>query len=444
MASSSKAVVAAGSTAVAAIDPDQTLKASKALLAHIKKAAAAKQSADEATTKKRNLLEGVDDDDDEAPIWLTLTTKRHIVDKARLQPGKIPLPHSLHALDDGDGDGKALPAAGAAPTICAITADPQRAYKNIVASEAFPASLARRITRVIDFSKLKAKYGQYEAQRKLFAEHDVFVADDRIINRLPKVLGKTFYKSTLKRPIPVVLSAKQPKSHGRRVKRGGDKKKDKRAAGQADDDDDDDAAALAGANAGSAADIAKEIRKALGSALVSLAPTTNTAIRIGYAHWPAEHIAANVDAVVTALVDRWVPQRWRNVRSVYIKGARTAALPIWQTDELWLDQADVMADDDARALAAAPAAGSVKANIGKKRKSLGAADDDDDNNNKTGDGDDAQPPAAKKSRKTRSQQQPATDDAPDAAAELDRKAASAERRAKLKKQKAAAKKAMEA
>ncbi|KAM4058859.1 ribosomal protein [Hirsutella rhossiliensis] len=390
MAPPSKEVVAAGSSALTRIDPDQTLKASKALLAHIKKAARQQQ---EGADGKRNLLQDDDDDvDDDTPVWLTLTTKRHIADKARLQPGKIALPHPL--VDEA-----------AATTVCAITADPQRAYKNLIGSDDFPAALRRRITRVIDLSKLKAKYGQYEAQRKLFAEHDVFVADDRIINRLPKMLGKTFYKTTVKRPIPVVLQAKRPKVDGKRVKRP-EKKKSKT------DDDTDDVAV----NAGTAADIAKEIEKALGSALVSLAPTTNTAVRVGYAHWPPEHIADNVDAVVSALVDRWVPQKWRNVKSIYIKGPRTAALPIWQTDELWLGEGDVVADQDDD-----EKAGSEKANVGKKRKSLDAAGAADAS------------PAPKKKKK---EAKPDGDDE-----QLDKQIT--ERKAKLKKQKAAAKKAME-
>ncbi|PNY28264.1 ribosome biogenesis protein [Tolypocladium capitatum] len=382
----SKEVVAAGSKAVASIDPDQTLKASKALLAHIKKAA--KQSAAEST--KRNLLK--DDDNGDAadsPVWLTLTTKRHITDKARLQPGKIPLPHSLNTDET--------------TTICAITADPQRAYKNIIGSDAFPAALARRITRVIDFSKLKAKYGQYEAQRKLFAEHDVFLADDRIVNRLPKVLGKTFYKTTQKRPIPVVLQAKRPKVDGKRAKRA------KKGAEAGDEP---------AVNAGTAADVAKEMEKALGSALVSLAPTTNTAVRVGFAHWTPEQIADNVDAVATALVEKWVPQKWRNVRSVYIKGPDTAALPIWLTDELWVDDKDVVADDD-------EAKAAQKANIGKKRKAL-------EHVAATGE---AESPAPKKKAKKQAKKPDGDDDKLDVQI--------AERKAKLRKQKAAANKAIE-
>jgi ribosome biogenesis protein UTP30 len=63
------------------------------------------------------------------------------------------------------------------------------------------------VSRVIGFTKLKAKFSQYEAQRALYADHDIFLADDRIVNRLPAVLGKTFFKTTTKRPVPVVISA---------------------------------------------------------------------------------------------------------------------------------------------------------------------------------------------------------------------------------------------
>ncbi|PHH74461.1 hypothetical protein CDD80_3070 [Ophiocordyceps camponoti-rufipedis] len=342
MASSKKVIVVA-SDAVTPIDPDQTLKASKALLAHIQKAA--KEGAEQAADKssKRNLL---DDDDDvrDTPIWLTLTTKRHLSGTTRLKPVKIPLPHSLNEDET--------------ITICAITADPQRVYKDVIASPEFPAALAKRITRVIDFSKLKAKYSQYEAQRKLFSEHDIFVADDRIVNRLPKVLGKTFYKSTQKRPIPVVLEAKRTKVNGKLV---GHKKRNAAAAAAGGE------GAVKASNTASAADMAKEINKAIGCALVSLSPSANTTIRVAYAHWEPEHVAANVAAVASALVEKWVPHQWRNVKSIYIKGPTTAALPIWQTDELWLNEADIVADADDDRDASARA---EKANIGKKRKSM--------------------------------------------------------------------------
>lgn len=350
------------------------MKASKALLAHIKKAS--KEQAE--GSSKRNLLE--DDDALETPVWLNVTTKRHIVDKARLQPGKIQLPHPLNTDESS--------------TICLITAEPQRAYKDIVASDEFPAELGKRVTRVIDFGKLKAKYGQYEAQRKLFSEHDVFLGDDRIINRLPKVLGKTFYKTTQKRPIPVVLQAKAPKADGKRAKR-------QKTEGTV--------------NAGTPQDIAKEIEKAVGAALVSLTPSTNVAIRIGYSGWTPEQIAENVDAVVTGLVEKWIPQKWRNMKSIHIKGPETTALPIWLTDELWVDEKDVIADtEETKTLRG------EKPNIGKKRKSLEGAEE-------------ADVPAPKKKAK---KQVPEADDS-----KLDKQIS--DRKSRLRKQKAAAKKAID-
>ncbi|KAL6851087.1 proteasome-interacting protein cic1 [Amphichorda felina] len=388
----SKEVVVAGDKSVAPIDPDQTLKASKALLSHIKKAA--KQKADEAS--KRNVLgdsEG-EADADETPVWLTLTTKRHISDKTRLQPGKIALPHSLNTDESS--------------TICLITADPQRAYKDLVADDAFPESLRKRVTRVVDLSHIKAKFSQYEAQRKLFAEHDLFLADDRIVNRLPKVLGKTFYKTTLKRPVPVVLQP--PKSAAPKV--DGKRKRPAKVDGQV--------------NAASPAQIAREIEKALGSALVSLSPTTNTAVRVGLAGWTAEQIADNVDAVARGLVSKWVPLGWQNVRAIYIKGPESAALPVWLTDELWVDDKDVLANDSAPALKAAE-----KANVGKKRKSIGG--DEEPEADKAGK--DAEP-AHKKKKSKKQQAAPDGDDG-----KLDKQIS--ERKATLRKQKAAARKAMD-
>jgi ribosome biogenesis protein UTP30 len=370
--------------------PDQILKASKALLAHIKKAANTQDDA-----AKKNLLADPEEPQAETPIWLTLTTKRHIKDSARLQPAKIPLPHSLNA--------------DAESTICIITADPQRAYKNMVASEEFPEELRKQITRVIDISHLKAKFKAYEAQRKLFNDHEIFLADDRIINQLPKLLGKTFFKSTAKRPVPVVLMASRERVDGKRVARPRGKKEKRDPAENV--------------NARPTPEIVAEIQKAIGAALVHLSPSTNTAVKVGYAGWPAEQLAANIETVAAALVDRFVPQKWDNVRSLYIKGPETAALPLWQTGELWVDDAQVVPDGED----APKAIGDSKTerpNIGKKRKSLEAEEEQaEEHKEKTR--------AAKKAKVPES-----NDD------KLDKEIA--ERKERLKKQKRAAKKAIDA
>ncbi|ORY64863.1 electron transfer flavo protein alpha-subunit [Pseudomassariella vexata] len=375
--------VSTSSNAIAGIDADQTLKAAKALLAHMKKTSSEKAN----TAGKKNLLASPDDETstDELPIWLNLTTKRHIVESNRksLKPGKIVLPHSLNT--------------DPAVTICLISADPQRAYKNLIASEEFPEEWRKRVTRVVDVSKLKSKFKTYEELRKLFAEHDVFLGDSRIINRLPKVLGKTFYKTTAKRPIPVDIQKRVPKVDGKKVKhvKGGDH-----------------------INICTPKELAAEIAKAVGTALVNLTPSTSTAIRIGYAGWTAQQIADNANTVASTLVEKYVPQKWQNVRSIYIKGPETAALPVWLTDELWLEEKDIVANgEETKSLM-----NTEKANIGKKRKSL--------------DGPEETAPAPKKVKKAK---------VPKLSESSEDKLAQeiAERKSKLKKQKAAAKKALE-
>lgn len=375
-------------------NPFQTLKASKALISHIKKEAAAPASG------KQNLLADEETTVAQTPIWLTLTTKTHIHESSRLTPGKIILPHPLNTDEEA--------------TICLITADPQRAYKNMVASEEFPEDLRKRITRVIDISHLKAKFKVYEAQRKLFSEHEIFLADDRIINRLPKALGKTFYKTTVKRPIPVVLMAQRTKVDGKRPPRPKGKK-EKRDP-------------VENVNARPVPEIVAEIRKAIGAALVHLSPSTNTAVKVGYAGWKPEDLAENIEKVVGELVEKFVPQKWKNVRNLYVKAPTTVALPIYQTDELWLDESKVVADDQAPP-SALPGKHhkSEKANIGKKRKSLDA---------EPAVAEEEAPKEERPKKKAKKVLPESNDD------KLDKEIA--ERKSKLKKQKAAAKKAVEA
>ncbi|KAF2160787.1 hypothetical protein M409DRAFT_28670 [Zasmidium cellare ATCC 36951] len=307
------------------LDSAQTLRASTALLRKIQSDVAGKES----TAEKTNLLEDADDEDasDEVPLWLVLTTKKHIVDKKRLKPGKIVLPHPyLNTEREG-------------LRICVITADPQRRYKDLVAGAGFPIELSKKIGRVIGLEKLKSKYKSYESRRQLRDEYDVFLADDRIVTYLPTVMGKVFYKGGAKRPIPISLEGKRENVDEKGNKRqklseGGSKVTKKEARSE---------------------DVAREVQKTLNSALVHLAPSTTTAIKVGVASQSAEEVQENVQAVVDAMVETYVPQKWNNVRSIHIKGPDTAALPIWLAEELWTDEKDVLEE--------AP-----KANVGKKRK----------------------------------------------------------------------------
>jgi len=330
----------------------QTLKASQALLKHIKSSEKEKTKA----TGKKSLIKDDNSEEDEdstsPPIWLVLTTKKHIVDQKRLKPSKIPLPHPLNS--------------SANTTICLITADPQRTYKDLVASPAFPAALSKRISKVVGVKKIQNKWTQYEAQRKLYAEHDIFLADDRIVTRLPQLLGKTFYGNTLKRPIPVSIQPALAKTEGKQIARTEAEKGETRGAAQPKA-------------------VAAAIEKAIQCTYVHLSPSTQTSVRVGYSNWNAEKLAENIEAVVEVLVEKFVPKKWRGVKAFHVKGAETTALPIWLASEMWVDEGDVLGEEEVKTIEEAKVSkkrkgralvnGEVEGEKGKRQKLLESNDD---------------------------------------------------------------------
>ena len=74
------------------------------------------------------------------------------------------------------------------------------------------------ISKVLGISKLRSKYKPHEAKRQLLNDYDVFVADDRILPLLPKLIGTHFFRRK-KQPVPVNLvqreAANAPKRHPR-------------------------------------------------------------------------------------------------------------------------------------------------------------------------------------------------------------------------------------
>ena len=247
------------------------------------------------------------------PIWLNFTTKQHLVDKKRLKPGKLKVPHSLNSSP--------------ALKICIIAADPQRAVKEVVTESRFPSELRDRITRIIGFKKLKERYKSFESRRQLYAEHDIFLADDRILPRLVDTLGKIFYKSHAKRPIPINIALLE-KVDGKQVKKE-----------QKKNSNNEQYAAIASPDV-----VAKEIENTLKAVPVSMKPGTSTALKIADSSFTPEKLRENIEAVVEGMANRYIVKGWRNIKGIDIKGPQTAAMPIWLADDLWTDDVNVVGD----------------------------------------------------------------------------------------------------
>lgn len=189
---------------------------------------------------------------------------------------------------------------------------------------------------MIGVAKIKARYKSYESRRQLLAAHEVFLADDRIVTLLPKILGKIFYDSSSKRPIPVNF---QPSKSQR---------KESTSSGtllitQLHPPSSNSAVSVA-----TPVHFAHEIERTLSCAQVYLSPSVTSSVRVGLSSFTPGQLTENVKTVVDGIVERFVTKKWRNVRAIHIKGPNTMALPVWLADQLWIDEEDVLLEEEVK------------------------------------------------------------------------------------------------
>ena len=192
----------------------------------------------------------------------------------------------------------------------------------------------------------------------MVAEYDTFLADDRVVTLLPHLLGKAVYGSS-KRPVPVDLQGTKAHPSQGQAKNNPQNQKPRAKTKTAPEQP----------KIANPQSIAKEIEKALRSARVNLSPSVTTAIQVGLSSFTAEQLQDNIAAVVEGMQARFVPQGWRNIRAVHVKGANTAALPVWLASALWGDEEEVVEDEEAVEMRALEKEKTMKGRgSGKKRK----------------------------------------------------------------------------
>ncbi|KAI5122816.1 hypothetical protein M0805_000158 [Coniferiporia weirii] len=227
----------------------QCKKAVTALVSHATKAA--KQS------EENELLP-----EKEENVWLVLSVKRTTPEK-KLKPFRIPLAHPIV-------DPRTTP-------VCLITKDPQREYKDLLESHNI-----KFISRVVGVTKLKGKFKPFEARRMLMKENGLFLADERVVPLLPKLLGKIFFDAK-KQPIPVSLVKK---------------------------------------------DLKGELEQAVSSTYMHQNRGTCTSVKIGTISQSHAHILNNLKTALPAIVKR-IEGGWDNIQSFHIKTNSSISLPIW-------------------------------------------------------------------------------------------------------------------
>ncbi|EIW81098.1 ribosomal protein L1 [Coniophora puteana RWD-64-598 SS2] len=201
----------------------------------------------------------------EQHIWLQITVKRMHTEK-KIKPVKVPIKHPIV-------DPRTSP-------VCLISKDPQREYKDLLASHGI-----KFVSRVVGIEKLKGKFKSFEARRMLLRENDLFLADERVIPLLPKLLGKKWFDAK-KQPIPVCMTRK---------------------------------------------DLKAELERAIESTYMHQNRGTCTSVKIGRAQQSAAHILDNLKLAVPGIVKN-IKDGWENIQSLYLKTNSSVSLPIWSCD----------------------------------------------------------------------------------------------------------------
>eukprot|EP00891_Asterochloris_glomerata_P002870 jgi/Astpho2/2870/e_gw1.00050.168.1_t len=207
--------------------------------------------------------------DEDDYIHLTVALAKTPTGPRKDKPVRIALPNPIYTFDGAE--------------VCLFVKDHKGQQHYKAAKKRVRQEKIAGVSKVIGISKLRTKYEPFEAKRTLCNSFDLFVADDRIIPSLPKLLGKHFFKKK-KSPIPVDLTSK------------------------------DWAAQIGKAVSGT------YLRKGLGSTL---------SIRAARTSMTPEQCVENVLTVVTKLVEH-IPKRWSNVQALHLKTSDSAALPIYQ------------------------------------------------------------------------------------------------------------------
>ncbi|KAL7411386.1 ribosomal protein L1p/L10e family-domain-containing protein [Mrakia frigida] len=202
----------------------------------------------------------------EENVWLVVATKS-INPEKKLKPIKITLPNPL--IDPRT------------TSICLLVKDPQREYKDLLETNKI-----KFVSRVVGVTKLRGKFKPFEARRQLLGEHGMFLADERIVPLLPKLLGKGWFDAK-KQPVPVCLTRK---------------------------------------------DLKAELERAVSATYMHLTQGTCTSIKISPlpSHTPSQTLANLLSAIPQVVSN--IKGGWSSIQSLNIKTSSSVSLPIWSCE----------------------------------------------------------------------------------------------------------------
>ena len=236
------------------VDVEQVRKAVNALATHVARAA-----------NERDAKGLFEDDAETYSVLISLRKAPKEPTSARLIA--VPVPHALLDLETAE--------------LCLIVKDHQgEGHKEAKKRVAEMAKCG--VAKVLGISKLKANYKAHEQKRKLCDSYDMFLADDRVLPILPKLLGKNFFKKK-KQPVALDLTKK---------------------------------------------DWVAQVHRAVSATYLHVSGGTCVNVKVGKSTMDVEDIVENTMAAIDGAVSK-IPRRWGNVQSIYMKTPDSVALPIF-------------------------------------------------------------------------------------------------------------------
>lgn len=359
----------------------QTAEAVSALVAHAQRTAAAKPDL---------LAEFVDGDDSTPlePLDLVISTKKYTATKKNMKPFVLPLKYSTRPT----GERGTL-------SICIFTKDPENEYEKALveatsskeacleALQAEEAALKSKaagkkkttrgskkaasteddnedavdsddtisaaqaetglpsleelassiqITRVVSLASLRGEFKPYQARRKLISEHDLFFAQDSVLDALPALLGKSFYKSARNTPLVIALSRRT-----RTQIEAQQKIKLNLLNGKATTETKEEVSLLK---------TLQQIYACYTGANYVISPGNQLSVRVGSTRLTPEQNAENIVSAVSTILSQGRavgPSGWANIRGIHVKTPTGPSLPVYIDEVPYVDaDADVVEDEE--------------------------------------------------------------------------------------------------
>eukprot|EP00877_Chromochloris_zofingiensis_P012584 jgi/Chrzof1/757/Cz01g27160.t1 len=208
--------------------------------------------------------------EDDELLYLLVALKKTPQGSKKDKPIRVPIPHPLYSTEGAD--------------ICLFVKDHKGEGQKAAKARLSKFVKTGGVNKVMGISKLRTKYESHEAKRQLCNLYDVFLADDRILPSLPKLIGKSFFKRK-KQPIPVDIRA---------------------------------------------ANFPEHVKRAVESTYMHPPTGSCLTVRVARSSHGTKAIAENVNAALEGVVAH-IPKKWSNVQAVYLKTSQSVALPLYQT-----------------------------------------------------------------------------------------------------------------